>query len=103
MKPDTSESHRTAIVIGITSLAFLLLLYLVSYIANLNLPFSYQMLLIIRLTGIISLLCGLGLLFWLLRFKPNFQSVWASILLHTLSILPIEYWYFAGRLLSLIN
>jgi hypothetical protein len=103
MKPDLSESHRTAVVIGITSLAFLLLLYLVSYIANLDVLFSYQILLIIRLTGIMSLLCGLGLLFWLLKSKPKFQSVWANILLHAFSILLIEYWYFGMRLLSLIT
>lgn len=103
MKLDSSESHRTAIVIGVTSLAFLLLLYSVSYIANLNVSFSYQTLQIIRLTGIISLLCGLGFLFWLLRFKPKFQSVWLNILLHTFSILLIEYWYFGMRLLSLIE
>jgi hypothetical protein len=103
VKPDKSDAYRTATLIIVTNLAFLLLLYLVPYIAKLNVPFSHQTLSAIKISGIMSLLSGLGLLFWLLTFKRKFQSAWTSILLYSFSLLLIEYWYFGMRLLSLIT
>ena len=103
MKPDKPESQRTTIVVVISTLTFVLFLYLVPYIARLNIPFSYHAILIIRLTGIMSLLCGLGLLFWLIKVEQKSQSTRPHIILHVLSLLLIEYWYFGTRFLSLIT
>ena len=102
MKPNKSESYILAIELVSTTLAFLLGLYLVPYMVNLNIRFLNQAP-FIRFTGIISLIVGLGLLFWLLRFRPKFQPAWVRILIEIFPFLLIEYWYFGTRLLTLIT
>ena len=102
MKPDKSEPYILASELAITTLTFMLGVNLTSNMVNWNIQLINQTP-FIRSTGLILLIVGLGLLFWLLRFKPRIQPTWVRILIEVLPFLLIEYWYFGTRLLTLIT
>src|SRR5687767_11324785 len=103
MKKINPKSLATITATVAIQIAFVLFEYLTYWIANSNFVPSANGVLILNVSRILALIGGTGWVIWLLKYKYSTDYTWRDVLPLIFAILLLEYWYFVGKLLSLIT
>lgn len=98
MSDGTQNPRIDLVPVIVAQAGFVFFVYLAAYISRFDISFASQDFALVRLSGILALLGGIGLSAWLLFFKPVFYYRWTATILYVAAILLVEYWYFVKRL-----